>query len=139
MPSASSPLTRRFGIDTSVLVRLLTGEPASDFEYCVAKLTGLIEDSAAEIFASNQVIGEAYVAVQNHYGVTKADARSGLIDVLRSGLVAPLDGPTVLQALKAADGPGLFGRLIADDYRRASLETLTLDRRMSGLPQVRRL
>ena len=26
MPSASSPLTRRFGIDTSILVRLLTGE-----------------------------------------------------------------------------------------------------------------
>ena len=85
-------MTRRFGIDTSILVRLLTGEPASDFEHCVAKLTGLVQDSAAEIFASNQVIGEAYVAVRHHYGVTKADARSGLIDVLRSGLVAPLNG-----------------------------------------------
>ena len=132
-------MTRRFGIDTSILVRLLTGEPASDFEFCVAKLTKLVEDSAAEIFASNQVIGEAYVAVQHHYGVTKADARSGLIDVLRSGLVAPLGGPSVIEALDAPDGPGLFDRLIADDYRRVGLETLTLDRRMSGLPQVRGL
>ncbi len=132
-------MTQRFGIDTSVLVRLLTGEPVSDFEYCVAKLTGLVQDSAAEIFASNQVIGEAYVAVQHHYGVTKADARSGLIDVLRSGLVAPLNGLAVIEALKAADGPGCFDRLIADDYRRHGLETLTLDRRMSGLPLVRRL
>ena len=139
MPSANSPMTQRFGIDTSILVRLLTGEPASDFEYCVAKLTGLVEDSAAEIFASNQVIGEAYVAVQHHYGVTKADARSGLIDVLRSGLVAPLNGPSVIETLKASEGPGLFDRLIADDYRRVGLETLTLDRRMSGLPLVRRL
>ena len=129
-------MTRRFGIDTFILVRLLTGEPAAEFEYCVAKLTGLVQDSAAEIFASNQVIGEAYVAVQHHYGVSKADVRSGLIDVLRSGLVAPLDGPTVLQALKAADGPSLFDRLIADDYHRDGLETLTLDRRMSNLPQV---
>ena len=129
-------MTRRFGIDTSILVRLLTGEPASDFEYCVAKLTKLVEDSAAEIFASNQVIGEAYVAVQHHYGVTKADARSGPIDVLRSGLVAPLNGLAVIEALKAADGPGLFDRLLADDYHRVGLETLTLDRRMSGLPQV---
>ena len=139
MPSASSPLTRRFGIDTSILVRLLTGEPSSDFEYCVTKLSALVRDSAAEIFASNQVIGEDYVAVQHHYRVTKADTRSGLIDVLRSGLVAPLNGATVIEALKGSGGPGLLDRLIADDYRRDGLETLTLDRRMSGLPLVRRL
>lgn len=29
-PSAISHMTRHFGIDTSVLVRLLTGEPAAD-------------------------------------------------------------------------------------------------------------
>ena len=132
-------MTRRYGIDTSILVRLLTGEPAADFDYCVAKLSGLVEDSAAEIFASNQVIGEAYVAVQHHYGVTQADARSALIDVLRSGLVAPLNGTTVIEALKASEGPGLFDRLIADDYRRVGLETVTLDHRMSDLPQVGRL
>ena len=68
-------MTRRFGIDTSVLVRLLTGEPAEDFAYCVTKLSALVEEDGAEIFASNQVIGEAYVAVQHHYGVSKADAR----------------------------------------------------------------
>ena len=132
-------MTRRFGIDTSILVRLLTGEPAADFEYCVSKLSGLVQETAAEILASNQVIGEAYVAVQHHYGATKADARSGLVDVLRSGLVAPLNGRTVIEALEASGSPGLFDRLIADDYRRAGLETLTLDRRMSDLPQARRL
>ena len=64
-------MIRRFGIDTSVLVRLLTGEPAEDFTYCVRKLSALVEEDGAEIFASNQVIGEAYVAVQHHYGVSK--------------------------------------------------------------------
>ena len=132
-------MTQRFGIDTSILVRLLTGEPAADFEYCVAKLSELVQESAAEIFASNQVIGEAYIAVQHHYGVTRDDARSGILDVIRSGLVAPLNGHTVIEALEASSGPGLFDRLIADDYRRAGLETLTLDRRMSRLQQVRRL
>ena len=53
-----SPMTLRFGIDTSVLVRLLTGEPAEDFEHCVSRLRILIEDDGAEVFASNQVIGE---------------------------------------------------------------------------------
>ena len=32
--------------------------------------------------------------------------------------------------------PGLFDRLIADDYARTGLETLTLDRRMASLPSV---
>ena len=132
-------MTPRFGIDTSVLVRLLVGEPAADFEECVRTLSALIEDDGAEVFASNQVIGEAYVAVQHHYAVTRADARTGLRDVLRSGLIAPLNGRAVLEALDATTGAGLFDRLIADEYARAGMEVLTLDRRMAALPGARRL
>ena len=73
------------------------------------------------------------------YGIISADARSGLQDVLTSGLVAPLNGQSVLEALAASGGPGLFDRLIADDYSRAGMETLTLDRRTASLPNVRRL
>ena len=129
----------RFGIDTSVLVRLLVGEPADAFDDCVRKLSAMIEDDGAEIFASNQVIGESYVAVQHHYGVARADVRDGLLNVLSSGLVAPLNGRTVFDALEAAGGAGLFDHLIADDYSRAGMEVLTLDRRMSALPGARRL
>ncbi len=132
-------MTPRFGIDTSILVRLLVGEPAADFEDCVRTLSALIEDDGAEVFASDQVIGEAYVAVQHHYGVTRGDARTGLLDVLRSGLVAPLNGRAVFEALEAANGAGLFDRLIADEYARAGMEVLTLDRRMAALPGARRL
>ncbi len=129
----------RFGIDTSILVRLLTGDPADGFERCVGRLTALIEHDDAEIFASNQVIGEAYIALQHHYGISKPDARSALISVLKSGLAAPLNGPGVFAALEADSGCGLLDRLIADDYRRADLVTLTLDRKMAALPETRRL
>ena len=129
----------RFGIDTSILVRLATGDPADSFENCVRKLTALIKHDDAEVFASNQVIGEAYIALQHHYGVSKPDARAALASVLRSGLVAPLNGPGVFAALEAASGCGLLDRLITDDYRRAELITLTLDRKMAALPQARRL
>ena len=132
-------MTRRFGIDTSVLVRLLTGDPAADFGYCVRKLSALVEEDGSEVFASNQVIGEAYIAVQHHYGVSKADARAGLLDVLRCGLVSPLNGHAVFSALETSEGPGLFDRLIADEYSRAEVEVLTLDRRMASLPGARRL
>jgi predicted nucleic acid-binding protein len=132
-------MTSRFGIDTSVLVRLLTGDPEDVYQRCLESLTDLVENGGAELFASSQVIGEAYVAVQHHYGVDKADARSGLISVLSSGLVAPLHGEATLTALAARTGCGLLDRLIAEDYRRAGLQTLTLDRKMAALPQTRPL
>lgn len=132
-------MTQRFGIDTSILVRLLTRDPEQDFEYCVNKLCALIDGRGDEIFVSNQVIGEAYIAVQHHYGVSRADARASLLDALSSGLIAPLNGRSVIEALAAVGGPGLFDRLIANDYSRAGLEILTLDRKMTSLPDVQRL
>ena len=102
------------------------------------QLSSLVE-GGAEVLASNQVIGEAFAALQHHYGVTKEDARAELRNTLRSGLVAPLNGPAVLEALWDPGGPGLFDRLIADDYSRAGLETLTLDRRMASLSGARLL
>ena len=47
----------RYGIDTSVLVPLVTGDPAKDFEYCVNRLRVLIDEDGSEIFALNHVVG----------------------------------------------------------------------------------
>ena len=132
-------MSARYGINTSILVRLLTGDPEDGFKHCVDKLAALIERDDAEIFASNQVIGEGYIALQHHYGISKPDARAALISGLKSGLLAPLNGPGVFAALNADSGCGLLDRLIADDYRRAGLITLTLDRKMTALRDVRRL
>lgn len=132
-------MTARYGIDTSILVRLATGDPPEGYEECVRKLTRLIEGEGAEVYASNQVIGESYVALQHHYGVPKAEARGALASVLRSGIVAPLNGPPVFAALEAGAGCGLLDRLIADDYARVDLVTLTIDRKMAALPKARRL
>ena len=132
-------MTPRFGIDTSILVRLLTGKPEQLYAPCVSALRTLIEGQGAQILVSNTVIGEAYVAVQHHYDVSKADARNGVLKVLRSGLVSPLNGQLVLTAIESHSGAGLIDRLIADDYRRAGVLTLTLDRKMSALPTAQLL
>ena len=129
---------RRIGIDTSVLVRLVTGDPPDAYAYCVERLHTLVEEGA-EVFASNQVIGEAFMAVRHHYGVTRTDACAELSNTLKSGLVAPLNGPTVFEALAATGGPGLFDRLISNDYARSDLETLTLDKQMASLSGARLL
>lgn len=132
-------MTPGYGIDTSILVRLLTGRPADTYAACRTALQTLIEHRGARVFASNMVIGEAYVAVQHHYGVAKEDARDGLLKVLNSGMVSPLHGRSVLAAIADRSGAGLLDRLIADHYRREELVTLTLDRRMSALPETERL
>ena len=131
-------MTGRFGIDTSVLVRLTTSQPAGEYARCVEELLAL-HDSGTEIVVSNQVIGEAYVVAQHHYGATKADARASIMGVFESGLVSPLNGESVLTLLGASGGPGLVDRLIVDGYRHEDIETLTLDRRMAGLPHARLL
>ena len=132
-------MTRRFGIDTSIFVRLITRDPEAAFARCVDALRILMEMGGTEIIASNQVIGEAYIALQHHYGLSRADARATLRDILGSGLVTPLNGRTVFAILDVGGGPGLLDRLIADDYTRADLEVLTLDRNMAALAGVRRL
>ena len=132
-------MTQRYGTDTSVLMRLLTGHPEDEYQRCRQGLGRMVEEDKAEIFASNQVIGEAYIALRHHYGISKPDARQSLTQVLTSGLIGPLNGQPVLIILSEQGGAGLLDRLIADDYSRQVYETLTLDRRMARLPQVGRL
>ena len=129
----------RYGVDTSILVRLVAKEPQRDFKRCVSQLVAMVEERGCELFASNQAIGEAYAALIHHYSISSIETRAGLADVLVSGLVAPLNGYAVLDALAARSSPGLFDRLIAIDYAGAGLETLTLDRGMSSLPEARLL
>ncbi|MCY3647468.1 MAG: hypothetical protein OXH07_10900 [Chloroflexi bacterium] len=131
-------MTGRFGIDTSVLLRLVTGEPEQDLERCLTGLSAEIE-AGGEILVSNQVLGEAYIVLQQYYGTSKPAARAALHEVLRRGLVAPLNGDSVLDLLREPGGPGLVDRLIVDGYSRDDVETLTLDRRMAGLPRSRLL
>ncbi len=131
-------MTPPYGIDTSVLMRLLSEQPEDLYLYCRSQLLTLAEQGA-EVVASNQVIGEAYVALQHSYGVDKNAARIALYRTLRSGLVSPQNGASILEALQIADGAGLVDRLIAEDYARDGLETLTLDQRMTALSGTRRI
>ena len=126
-------MTQRFGIDTSVLVRLATGVPQIQFQRTVDKLTVLIEKQGAQIVASNQVIGESYIALQHHYGIEKLDARAALAGVLQSGLVEALRGQSTLAVLAATKGCGLMDRLIAAAYNDEGFATLTLDKKMAKL------
>jgi len=133
-------MSRRFGIDTSIFVRLLTGDPVDQYARTVRDLERLIEaEPDSEIFVSNQVIGEAYIALQHHYGVSKIDAREAIGVLFESGLVAPLNGRRVLEILASRGGCGLLDRLIADDYNQKDIAVATLNHRMARLSGAFRL
>ena len=44
-------MAARYGIDTSILVRLATGDPEEAFERCIKSLDSLIEEEDGEILA----------------------------------------------------------------------------------------
>jgi predicted nucleic acid-binding protein len=128
-----------YGIDTSIMVRLLTGQPAVDYHATLSRLTALRASQPEPITAANIVIAEAYAVLQHHYGLAKTAARDALLSVLTSGLVEPAGGDAVLDALKTNREPGLTDRLIALDYAHSGAITLTLDRKMASLPGCRGL
>lgn len=133
-------MSHRYGIDTSVFMRLLTGDPDADFKKTLAAFEKRLEaEPQAEFFVSNQVIGEAYIALQHHYGITKSDAKTALYQVLTSGLCAPLRGASVLTVLQTDEGCGLVDRLIANDYKAEGMKVLTRDRKMSQLAEAEKL
>ena len=130
--SAMKPIMPLYGIDTSVFVKLLTGDPAKEYTETVLALTSLLEASpGTSIAVSNQVIGEAYIALQHHYRIGKSEARQAMISVFQSGLVAPQHGAAALAAINTLTGCGLLDRLIAEDYHHHGCVTLTRDRRMA--------
>ena len=126
------------GIDTSVLVRLVTGQPPDMHAYCLERLNQLVNEGIV-VIVSNQVIGEAFATIQFRYGMARSDARAGLLRALTGDLVAPQNGQAVLDALAATGRPGLFDRLIADGYAQSGLDTLTLDRSMARLSRAQLL
>ncbi len=133
-------MTPRYGIDTSVFVRLLTGDPEPAYLETVQRFEQRLKsEPSARILVSNQVIGEAYIALQHHYEISKSDAKAAMSKVLTSGLCAPLNGASVLTALHMNQGCGLLDRLIADDYAARGIKVLTNDLKMSKLPDAERL
>lgn len=132
--------TQNYGIDSLVFVRLLTGHPEEDFEKTSTVIESILEENpSCELFVSNQVIGESYITLQFHYGITKPDARDAIHQMLINGVVSPLNGQKVLEILKDNSGAGLVDRLIVQDYETSGYRILTNDKKLARLPNCQLL
>lgn len=125
----------KIGLDTSVLLRLMTGQPAD----LALKARQRLEQAHREgdtVVVSDTVLAEAYYALVHHYHLEKDEARLALHRMASSGTVH-LEPPEVAGALEKSQGAGLVDRLILHRYRSLGASTLTYDRALGAAGALR--
>ena len=123
------------GLDTSVVVRLLIGEPQGQATRAWLFLTECFsEGTPAQV--SELVVAEAYFVLQHHYGVPLAAALRQLNALLTDERVAA--DAAVLNVLRtpnlAASQPGFVDRLIHETYQARDEILVTFDKDAARLP-----
>ena len=126
------------GLDTSVVLRLLTGEPKLQARCALAELEALAKRGATPI-VSDLVISEVYFALQYHYGVPKDEALSLLSRFLNESNVKPTGASSTVLAVPnlATAKPGFVDRLIHAGYLNLDGEMLTFEKAAGRLSGVR--
>jgi predicted nucleic acid-binding protein len=126
------------GLDTSVTVRLLLGEPADQAEAARRLLAGPPAESA---LLSDLVVGETYFVLRHHYRVPHRAAVGSLRALLDDPRIQATGvARSVLAAEPESDlAPGLMDRLIHQDYRGHGAEMVTFDRDAARLEGARLL
>jgi predicted nucleic acid-binding protein len=128
----------RIGLDTCVVLRLLTGEP----EHLAALAARSVESCLRGgdiVLVSDLVVSEAYFALQCHFGLSKALALEVLAEFLaKSGIRAAGSAQAVLELPQLATArPGLVDRLIHAEYLRVADEMVTCEKSAARLPRAR--
>lgn len=126
------------GLDTSVVVRLLIGEPAPLAGRVLAAIEAALAEGA-QLFVSDLVVAECCFALQHHYGLNKAQALAALHELFRT---SPLHASGAAARVLATPGlttanPGFVDRLIHSSYAADIDELWTLDRATAMLSGVR--
>jgi predicted nucleic acid-binding protein len=115
-------------LDTSVVLRLLTGEPAPLAEVAWAHLARC----TAPVAVDTLVVGESYFALRHHYGVPHRDAVEALVALVHSEqLTCPAGVREALAEARDGNHPGVMDRLILAAARGAERTLLTFDRRLA--------
>ena len=122
------------GLDTSVVVRLLTGQPADQSARATDLLDKLFE-AGQKAKVSDLVVSETYFALQCHYHVPKAEALAVLKGFLESSEIEASDvALAVLDTPKLASAkPGFVDRLIHLEYFRSVGTMATFEKKAAKL------
>ena len=128
------------GLDTSVVLRLILGEPAGQSKAAMEALLRA-RRSGAMVIVSDLVAMEAYFALQTAYQVPKKEALAALALMFDSGDIQPEPGgsaPAALnECLASASKPGFVDRMIHAQYRRHGARLMTFELAAGKMPGVK--
>ena len=118
-----------FGLDTSVVLRLLTGQPQD----LAARALARYQDGIAagdDFSVSDVVAAEAYFALQQHYRKTKEEALEALRGFssgegisFSQNFTASINTPDIHAA-----NPGFVDRMLVSGYREQGRITLSCEK-----------
>jgi predicted nucleic acid-binding protein len=124
------------GLDTSVVVRLLVGEPRAQ----AAAARNFLEQRASAgegpSRVSDLVVSEVFFALIHHYAVPAAEAVRAMNALFEDERVAPSPLARAVLALPgvATGKPGLVDRLIHGQYAAEGAALATFDKAAGRLP-----
>lgn len=131
----------RFGLDTSVVLRLLMGTPEAEAAAARVFIASVTEQRG-ECVISDVAVAESFFALKTHYGVDDERAARALIELGRArpmhiSAAATRALDTVVQR---SAGAGFVDRLIHAGYQSDLAGLVTFDRkaaRLSGAQLLR--
>jgi len=131
------PGRNNIGLDTTVVLRLLTGEPENQFK----RARKFIEEQLAnnkKLFVSDLVIAESYFALHYHYQVPKAEALKQLGNLLSSGIIHPAPDSVCHKVLQGSAHPkaGLVDQIIHEQYCLFAEQIASFDKSMCKLQRT---
>ncbi len=120
-------------LDTSVVVRLLIGEPPKQFAAAKRRVQRAVQDSAG-VLLSDLVVFETWQVLKYHYEVPAKLARDKLRALVESGVVRLQSGSGIPESLEdVKGGAGFLDRLIVAHHNQLGAKTLTFDARQAKL------
>ncbi len=124
-------------LDTSAVVRLILGEPATLADVARQTLVHAQRDGDT-VIVTDIVLGETYFALRHHYEMPETEVLRALYALLQSGLVIP-EPASLLAAFSPEEGAGFMDRLINARHQAIGATTLTFDKKMARLSGAKRL
>ena len=118
-----------FGLDTSVVLRLLTGQPQEQASRTLARYQEGMANGDS-FCVSDIVASEVYYAIQHHYGKTKEEALSALKGFsagegisFSQNFAVSINTPDIHKA-----NPGFVDRMLVSGYREQGQITLSCEK-----------
>ena len=128
------------GLDTSVLLRLLVGEPEKQAKKAEGALDSVIR-AGGKVFVSDLVLCETYYALQFHYQVPKKDTISALKNLSRAKEVecSSIARKVLAEPNLHSANPGFVDRIIHAQYDATGVQMLTFEKAAKKLHRTQGL